>query len=345
MEAQRYPADYSGIIAGAPWNNWTDQVVEFAWRAPQVDRIDKAKLPMVTKAVIAQCSGRDGGAPGDEYLNDPRVCRFDPKALQCKGANGPTCLTEAEVNAVKSVYAGASQNGRNLFPGFEVGSESAWSPNIGTFTTNLYRSIVYPSNPSWDVHNFNFTTDADAIHKALSGLIDSNRTDMSAFRSRGGKILMWHGWTDTTLEPRESIRYYNRVVATVASARGTDADRAQLADTQTYFRLYMAPGVNHCGGGDGPGSTFAYTMNNPEGVVDPEHDALAALERWVETGKAPDTFTTSHMTDGRVDRTRLLCTYPKVGRYRGTGDINAPASFTCEDDWTGFKQDRAEALR
>jgi tannase/feruloyl esterase len=346
MEAQQYPDDYNAIIAGAPWNNWTDQVVEFAWRTQQVERIDKTKLPLITKAVVAQCGGRDGGAAGDQYLNDPRVCQFDPKVLQCKGADGATCLTPAEVDAVQKVYAGPSQNNRRLFPGFEPGSESAWTPGVGSFTTNLYRSLVYPSNTTWDVHNFNFSDDVVAIHKTVGSLIDSNRTDMNRFRSRGGKILMWHGWTDTTLEPRESIRYYNRVVAAnAAAAKGSDPDRAQLTDTQAYFRLFMAPGVNHCGGGLGPGSTFAYTMNNAEGLVDPEHDALAALERWVETGTAPETFATSHMTDGKVDRTRLLCTYPKVARYRGTGDVNVPASFTCEDDWAGFKRDRAEAIK
>ena len=146
MEAQQYPDDYNGIIAGAPWNNWTDQVVEFAWRAQHVERVDKAKLPMITKAVVAQCSGHDGGATGDQYLNDPRVCQFDPKVLQCKGADGPACLTAAEVDAVRKVYAGPSQNDRSLFPGFEPGSESAWSPGVGSFTTNLYRSLVYPSN-------------------------------------------------------------------------------------------------------------------------------------------------------------------------------------------------------
>ena len=345
MEAQKYPDDYNGIIAGAPWNNWTDQVVEFAWRTAQVERIDKAKLPLITKAVVAQCGGRDGGANGDQYLNDPRVCQFDPKALQCKGGDGPNCLTAAEVEAVRKVYAGPSQGNRSLFPGFEPGSESAWSTSVGTFTTNLYRSMVYPSNTTWDVRSFNFVDDAAAIHKTLGTLIDSNSTDMKAFRSHGGKILMWHGWTDTTLEPRASIRYYNRVVAASASgAKGADADRAELTDTQNYFRLYMAPGVNHCGGGPGPGSTFAYTMNNPEGPVDPEHDALSALERWVETGKAPETFASSHVTEGKVDRTRLLCTYPKVARYR-SGDVNVPASFACEDDWSGFKRDRAEALR
>jgi feruloyl esterase len=205
---------------------------------------------------------------------------------------------------------------------------------------------VFQTSTTWDVHRFNFIADAEAIHKALSGVIDSNRTDMSAFRSHGGKILMWHGWTDTTLEPRESIRYYNRVVAADGSARsGADPERAQLADTETYFRLFMAPGVNHCGGGLGPGSTFAYTMNNPEGLVDPAHDALSALERWVETATAPDTFATSHVTSGTVDRTRLLCAYPKVAHYTGRGDANTPASFACVDDWAGFKRDRTEAIR
>ncbi len=157
---------------------------------------------------------------------------------------------------------------------------------------------------------------------------------------------MWHGWTDTTLEPRESILYYNRVVAAdAAAAKGADADRSQLADTQTYFRLFMAPGVNHCGGGPGPGSTFAYTMNNPQGGVDPDQDALAALERWVEKGPAPETFASSHVADGKIDRTRLLCAYPKVARYRGKGDVNTASSFACEDDSAGFRRDRAEASK
>ena len=181
--------------------------------------------------------------PAISTLNDPRVCQFDPNVLQCKGADGPTCLTGAEVDAVRKLYAGPSQNNRSLFPGFEPGSEAAWSPGVGTFTTNLYRSMVYPSNTTWDVHDFNFTTDVDAIHKTLSNLIDSNRTDMSAFRSRGGKILMWHGWTDTTLEPRESIHYYNRVVAANAAApKGADPDRAQLADTGTLLPVVHGAG-------------------------------------------------------------------------------------------------------
>jgi feruloyl esterase len=342
MEAQRYPEDYNGVIAGAPWNNWTDQVVEFAWRAQQVDRINKAKLPMITRAVVAQCGGHDGGATGDPYLNDPRVCQFDPKVLQCKGVEGANCLTATEVEAVRKVYEGPSEGSRRLFPGFERGSESAWSPTVGSFTTNLYRSIVYPSNTTWDAHNFNFAADAEAIHKTVAPLIDSNRTEMSAFRSLGGKVLMWHGWTDTTLEARESIYYYNRVIAAGTKA-GTD--RAQLADTETYFRLFMAPGVNHCGGGLGPGTPFAYTMNNPEATVDADHDALSALERWVEKGTAPETLIASHITDEKPDRTRPICAYPKIARYHGTGDVNAPASFTCQDDWAGYRRDRADAMK
>jgi Tannase and feruloyl esterase len=167
---------------------------------------------------------------------------------------------------------------------------------------------------------------------------------MQAFRSHGGKVLMWHGWTDTTLEPRQSIAYYNRIIA-AAQAKTDVPDGQALADTQSYIRLFMAPGVNHCGGGPGPGSTFAYTLANAAGPADADHDALAALERWVESGAAPDMFVSSHVTDGRVDRSRPLCAYPKVAQYRGTGDVNQAGSFVCADDWNNFRRDFSKAVR
>ena len=346
MEAQRYPEDYNGIIAGAPWNSWTRQIVDFAWRAQHLQYVDRTKLPLITKAVVAQCGVHDGGAAGDAYLNDPRLCKFDPKVLLCKGPAGPTCLIQQEVDAVRKIYEGPTDapGGKRLYPGFERGSESGWSDSVGTFTTNMFQSVVYPGNSAWDFKAFDFKRDADAINSTLADLINSNKTDMRAFRARGGKLLMWHGWADPLLEPRESVLYYNRVVA-AAQADGKADERAKLADTQAFFRLYMAPGVNHCRGGEGPDSTFAYTLASAEDAVDPEHDALSALERWVESDVAPNTLVSAHTADGKVDRRRPLCVYPKVSRFSGRGDASAPESWTCVDDWDGFKRDYTEAAK
>jgi feruloyl esterase len=187
----------------------------------------------------------------------------------------------------------------------------------------------------------------------LGPIIDSNRTDLSAFRQRGGKILMWHGWTDTTLEPRNAINYYGKVIATtadrMAKAKGSAVDAAlradALADTQAFFRLFMAPGVNHCGGGLGPNSSFAYTMAATPGPDDPDHDIVAALDRWVVKGTAPDTLIASHSTAGVVDRTRPICAYPKLAKYVGQGDAADPRSFTCVDDQVGFARDMSDLIR
>ncbi len=346
MEAQRYPEDYDAIVAGAPWNEWTRQNVAFAWRAKYLETFNRDKLPMINAAVVKACGGRDGGHASDGYLNDPRTCRFDPKVLQCKGASAADCLTADEVVAVDAIYRGVrTPAGARLYPGYERGSETGWSGSIGSFSTNLWRSMVNKPG-DWDVHKFDFAADPQVIEKTLAPLIDSNRVDLSAFRRRGGKILMWHGWTDTTLEPRNAINYYGKVIANQAERTGKDPKSpAALADVQEFFRLFMAPGVNHCGGGLGPNSSFAYTMTATPGPDDPDHDILAALDRWVVNGIAPDTLIASHSTEGKVDRTRPICVYPKLAKYSGQGDPNDPRSFTCVDDRAGFVRDMSELIR
>jgi feruloyl esterase len=340
MEAQRYPQDYDGIVAGAPWNNWTRQVVEFIWRARHMENFNRAKLPMITRAVVAQCGAQQGGVRTDGYLNDPRDCRFNPRTLQCKSGDGPDCLTPQEVASVERVYEGPRdpQTDKPLFPGFERGSEFGWSGTIGTFANNLFRSMVYDKNPSWDFHTFNFESDVEFFEGKLAALINSTNPDLSAFQARGGKLIMWHGWTDTTLEPRNSINYYNSVVAFARQAGGR-APRAALEETQKFFRLFMAPGVNHCGNGPGPSSSFAYTLANTAGPNDPDYDVLAALDRWVERGVPPDVLVASHFTNGTVDKTRPVCVYPKVARYTGKGNTNDLRSFVCSDDWDDFNRD------
>jgi feruloyl esterase len=368
MEAQRYPDDYDAIIAGAPWNQWTHQNIEFISRAVALEQVNPAKLPLITRSVVAQCSGRrDGGVGTDGYLNDPANCHFAPKVLQCRGADKPDCLTREEVKAVEKIYAGPTnpETGQNLFPGFERGSEFGWT-GFGAFSNNLFRNMVFESDPTWDFHSFNFTSDVALLDAKLAGLINSNSPDLSAFRARGGKLLMWHGLTDTTLEPRSAVNYYNSVVAVTGGGldldqrhqrrdaeevdtqhggrRGRSRDvwrngRESLDETQEFFRLFMAPGVNHCGGGLGPNSSFAYTVANQTGPLDADHDILAALDRWVEEGVAPKRLIASHFTAGVEDKTRPVCVYPQIARYEGRGDPNSRRSWSCTNDWDSFNRD------
>jgi len=358
MEAQRYPDDYDGIIAGAPWNQWTHQNVEFISRALALEQIDPTKLPMITAAVIAQCGGRDGGLQSDQYLNKPQQCNFKPRSLQCRGGNAPDCLTRSEVDAVDRIYNGPVNptTRLRLFPGFERGSEFGWV-GFGAFINNLWQYMI-KEDLTFDFHNFDFNNDVAFFDAKLAATINSNNPDLSAFRARGGKLLMWHGWTDTTLEPRSSVNYYNSVVAVTGS--GVDVNllrnnsvlrgplysrrRQYLDETQEYFRLFMAPGVNHCGGGLGPNSSFAYTLANTAGPLDANHDILAALDRWVRTDRAPDRLISSHFTAGIADRTRPVCAYPSTARYIGTGDPDIPESWRCTADWAQFNDDYTQEL-
>jgi feruloyl esterase len=197
----------------------------------------------------------------------------------------------------------------------------------------------------------------DFFDSVLAATINSTNPDLSAFRARGGKLLMWHGWTDTTLEPRSTVNYYNSVAAVTGgglslsdlqdgpTSAALHAQRRQhLEDIQTFFRLFMAPGVNHCGGGAGPNSSFAYTLANPVGPLDADHDILAALDRWVEDGTAPDQLIASHFTAGVADKTRPVCAYPQIAEYKGTGDPNAPSSWACVNDWSRFNTDYTQVL-
>lgn len=371
MEAQRYPEDYDAIIAGAPWNQWTHQNVEFISRATALESLNPLKRSVITNAVIAQCGGRDGGLLSDGYLNEPQQCHFDPKSLLCAGADAPTCLTAAEVDAVETIYAGPIDPATRLrlFPGFERGSEFGWV-GFGAFINNLWQNMIV-EDPTFDFHNFDYTNDVAFFDAKLAGRINSTDPDLSLFKSRGGKLLMWHGWTDTTLEPRSSLNYYNSVVAVtggglrLSDRSGDDflddhdndkddkhhdhgrhnSPRENLEDTQEFFRLFLAPGVNHCGGGLGPNSSFAYTLGNDVGAMDADHDILAALDRWVEHGVAPSRLISSHFTAGVADKTRPICAYPKIARYKGNGDPNQPGSWTCTDGMDRFESDYRDELR
>ena len=359
MEAQRYPDDYDGIIAGAPWNHWTHQIIEFISRTIALESFDSAKRALVTAAVIEQCGGRDGGLKSDGYLNTPLTCQFKPKSLLCKNGNGPDCLTADEVAALERIYEGPvnSVTGRSLFPGFDPGAET-WS-GLGAFVNSLFRNMVFEDPAStWDYHSFDFNNDVTMFDNKLAALINSTNPDVSAFRDRGGKLIMWHGWADSLLEARSTLHYYNSVVAiTGAGLSLSDLQdlsgnngavhakrRQRLEATQEWFRLYMTPGVAHCGGGPGPSSSFAYILPQGAGPNHPDYDALAALDRWVENGVAPGALIASLFdASGNADKTRPLCVYPQVLHYNG-GDPARQASFSCVNDWSGFNRDFTHEL-
>lgn len=314
-EAQRYPLDYKGIVAGAAANYVTHMWPGELWPAWVTHRsptnvIPPEKLPVISAAAVAACDAIDGVKDG--IIRDPRICSFDPATIECKGTDAPNCLTAGQVASVKAIYGGLKDptTGRQFWPGFEAGSEFLWGGHIASaFGTPLaYFKYFYLGDPDWNWQTFEMTDpknmqvmiDADT---KLRAVLNSTDPDIASFKNAGGRMIMYHGWSDSFIAPRNSIAYYEGVVALQGEKQ-----------TREFLRLFMAPAMGHCGGGNGP-NTF---------------DSLAALENWVENGQAPDSITASHAgADGKVDRTRPLCVYPQVEQYKGTGDINDGTNFFC----------------
>lgn len=332
MEAQRYPEDYDGIIAGAPANYFTRVLTSFAWNmqatmADPESYFPSSKLRAIEAAVLAACDAKDGVTDG--VLDDPRRCNFDPGVLRCNGADNDNCLSDKQIASLRKIYAGPRDaKGRQIMPGFEPGGETGpggWGSWItGTapgkssqhfFSTQAFGNMVY-TNPAWDVKSFRLDEDGPQASRKLAGVLDAASPDLRAFRARGGKLILYHGWNDAALQPRSTISYYQSVIK-----------RLGERDAATFTRLFMAPGMQHCAGGPGPNS-FGVMVMGPK--TDPEHDLTLALERWVEGGPAPEQVIASRPLPNDGRRTRPLCAYPKVARYKGTGSTDDAASFTCQ---------------
>ncbi len=313
-EAQLFPADYNGIIAGAPGNNWTHMMAQIVWVAQAVHKSDAsyippAKYPAIHQAALAACDATDGLKDG--LIEDPTKCKFDPKTIQCKRKDDADwCLTATQVEAARKIYEPLlnPRTKQQIYPGFEPGSELGWGqfvagPTPTTFATDLFKYVVF-KNPDWDYKTLNFDSDielADTTDNGVNNATDPNLTD---YFGRGGKLLQYHGWADQLIAPLNSPEYYMSVEKAVGDSAKVNAS----------YRLFMVPGMSHCQGGEGP-SNF---------------DMLTALEQWVEQGKAPDRILASHMTSGKVDRTRPLCPYPQVAVYNGKGSIDDAQNFTCK---------------
>jgi feruloyl esterase len=311
MEAQRFPDDFDGIIAGAPATPWSRLA---AWNVyigqanlqDPAHTIPAAKYPMIHQAVLNACDALDGLKDG--LIDDPRRCAFDFKVLECKGPDSPSCLTAAQVQSAQTITGPAirSTTGETILHGLSLGTELGWGTKAGgpepnPLGTDYFKYVVY-EDPNWDWRSFHFDTavaQADAID---GGTLNATSPDLEPFRRGGRKLLVYHGWHDQNFSPWPTLTYYKSVVEKMGASRIDD-----------WLRVFLAPGMGHCGGGEGPNA----------------FDPVTALEQWVEHGKAPDRIVAFRNAGGKVERTRPLCPYPQVAKYSGTGSIDDAANFSC----------------
>jgi feruloyl esterase len=320
MEAQRYPTDYDGILAGDPANNWTRHYAgEHLWYSiatlkDPASYIPASKVAILANAVSKACDAKDGVADG--VLRDPLACKFDPAVLACKaGEDTSTCLSVKQVKAVKEIWSGVRDSeGRLINPGLVPGGEAGpggwarWLTGAARFggthwkaADAVLKDMVF-DDPKYRSLDFNFDTDMKVMLARLGPSMDAVDPNLRPMQRAGAKMILYHGWSDPDISPLNTIDYYEQVVGTVGK------------DTPEFVRLFMAPGMQHCGGG--PGASL--------------FDGLAALERWVEDGVAPDRILASHVVNGVVERTRPLCAYPQVAVYEGKGSAWDAANFVCK---------------
>lgn len=317
MLAQRFPADFDGIISGAPILDFTGTMLRFAYTAKALAAapVPAGKLPTLAARVYDRCDASDGLRDG--VIDDPRRCDFRPSRdlPQCSGAESDQCFTSAQIATLEKIYGDVMSSGHRLFPGWPVGAEALAGPggrsgwdgwiirdgapsNSAAFAETFFRYAAFPDQPSgFDYRKFDFDKDVSHL-EWVHEVLDATDTDLSAFRSRGGKLLMYYGWADQALNAQRGVEYYEDVV------------RKMGPRTSEFFRLFMVPGMFHCGGGVGV-SRF---------------DTLGPLIDWVERDIAPASILASR---DKPARTRPLCPYPLTARYKGSGSIDDAANFSC----------------
>lgn len=309
-EAQRYPDDFEGIVAGAPGFDRTAESFQLVAAAQALARNPDGKIPPEKFAVLHQaaldaCDARDGVKDG--VISDPTRCKFDPVVTECKGADGPNCLTPAQVATARSFYAPVmdSKTGKEVFPGFEPGSELRWANLVSgplVMAGDLFKYVVF-QDPNWDYKTLDVARDLPIARKADNGVISPTSTNLKPFVDRGGKLLMYHGWGDQNVAPLSTVEYYGKVVAVLGKKQADES-----------VRLFMVPGMGHCGGGEGP-NVF---------------DTMSAMEQWRENGVAPTEIIASKINNGVVSRTRPLCPYPQLAEYKGSGSTDQAENFVCK---------------
>jgi tannase/feruloyl esterase len=319
--AQRYPDDFDGLVVGAPaLNNIGGRMRSIAtYQALVKAPIPIPKLKLLADRVYARCDAKDGLKDG--LITDPRSCDFEPSRdlPACSGADGADCFTAAQIKTLDTIYADVTLNGKRVAPGWPKGAEiagptgkSGWDGWImresglsqsAVFAEAAVRYMIFPKPvPDYDLARFNLERDAKLFDE-VGKILNATDPDLTRFRDRGGKILMYMGWADPALNPYMGVEYYEAVVQQMGPA------------AREFFKLYMMPGVFHCSGGVGPAC----------------FDPLALVIPWVEKGKAPGTIVAQQREGAKVIRTRPLCAYPQVAKYRGEGSPDDAASFQCAD--------------
>jgi hypothetical protein len=334
MEAQRFPEDYDGILAGAPANLWTGLLTKAlsdaqALTLDPASYIPSSKLPAIARAVNVACDAQDGVTDG--IVNDPRQCHFDPAAMLCKDGDSDACLTAPQITTLKKLYQGPRDaKGNEIFPGYVPGAEEGpggwgtWITGAGpgkslmfAFGGGYFSNMVY-EKAGWNYKEANIDQALQAAVEKTAGKLNATDANLAAFKARGGKLIVYHGWNDPAISALGTINYYNSVAA-----------RMGQSTTDAFVRLYMAPGVQHCAGGPGPDS-FGQGGSDSK---DPRRNMELALEQWVQKGNAPSAIIATKDAEGAqantAKMTRPLCPYPQVAKYKGQGDPNDAANFVC----------------
>ena len=328
MEAQRYPDDYDGILAGAPANNWTRLLTTALWSMQALGNDPESYIPApkwkaVEAAVNHACDANDGVKDG--VLNDPRQCRFDPGTIQCKpGDADNTCLTPKQALALRQIYQGPQDSrGQRIFYGLLPGAEShqtgweswvsgeALGKSSGFFFGKEYFSNMVYQDKAWDYRAANLEAALKAADERTGKALNATDPDLGRLAKHGGKLILYHGWNDPAIPATSTVEYFEAVQKKMGAT-----------ETSRFARLYMVPGMQHCGGG--PGATGIGGNIAP---FEPERNVLSALEQWVEKGVAPGAIIASKPGSAM---TRPLCPYPQAATYNGAGDVNSAASFTCK---------------
>jgi hypothetical protein len=319
MEAQRFPADFDGVVAGDPANDWTLLQAAGAIGQQTLFR-SKAGFVPVSKLSALQAAARRACADETGVIENPLLCRFDPAVIECRAVDTDQCLTRAQVATVRAFYAGERDaQGRLIMPGLEPGAEAVkngwgrWvigeAPSGGDpslawkFNRNFFAYMVY-GDPDYDLMRFDYARDMPAIERKFAPILNATSPDLSAFEARGGKLIQYHGWADPAIPTGDSIVYFESV-------------QKKMGDTAAFYRLFLAPGMLHCGGGPGP-SAF---------------DMQGAISAWVEAGRAPERVIAAKFIDDDptkgVALSRPLCPFPSVASWNGRGDKARAESFVC----------------
>jgi len=311
-EAQRYPEDYDGILAGAPANyhlhlHAFDLNVSTTNLKDPAHMVPADKLALLHRAVLAACDGQDGVKDG--ILSDPQKCRFDAASLLCKSitpSDTSGCLTPAQLETVQAMYAPAkTKSGNIVYPGMPLGGELGWTrlytPEPMGVPLGSYKYTLY-QDANWDWKKFDLDRDVAAADEKYGSTLNAINPDLTAFQKHGGKLLMYHGWSDQLISAQNSINYYESV-------------QKKMGGTNTnWYRLFMMPGMMHCRGGAGPD----------------QFSMMGIIERWREANTPPEQITAMHVAQNRVDMTRPLCSYPQIAVYKGSGNTNDAGNFVCK---------------